>query len=44
MVKEEIEVYPLTMQHEDQSKDWNCMEDSIQVFKTYKLLQRIKNK
>ena len=44
MVKEEVEVYPLTMQHEDQSIDQDLMEDSIQVFKIYKLLQRMKNK
>jgi len=44
MVKEEVEVYPLTMQHEDQSIDHDLMEDSIQVFKIYKLLQRMKNK
>ena len=44
MVKEEVEDYPLPMQHEDQSKDWDLMEDSIQVFKIYKLLQRMKNK
>ena len=44
MVKEEVLEYPLTMHHEEQSIDRDLMEDSIQVFKIYKLLQRMKNK
>ena len=44
MVKEEVEEYPLPMHHEEQSIDRDLMEDSIQVFKIYKLLQRMKNK
>ena len=44
MVKEEIVEHPLPMQSEKQSTDWELMEDSIQVLKIYKLLQRMKNK
>ena len=44
MVKEEVLEYPLTMHHEEQSIDRDLMEDSIQVFKIYKLLQRMKIK
>ena len=44
MRKEEVEDYPLPMQSEEQSTDWDLMEDSIEVFKIYKLLQRMKNK
>ena len=44
MVKEEVEEYPLPMHHEEQSIDRDLMEDSIQVFKIYKLLKRMKNK
>jgi len=38
MVKEEVKECPL------QLADRELMEDSIQVFKIYKLLQRMKNK
>jgi hypothetical protein len=44
MVKEEVEDYPLPMQNKEQYTDWELMEDSIEVFKIYKLLQRMKNK
>ena len=44
MVKEEVVEHPLPMQSEEQSTDWELMEDSIQVLKIYKLLQRMKNK
>ena len=44
MVKEEVEEYPLPIQNEEQPIDRDLMEDSIQVFKIYKLLQRMKNK
>ena len=44
MVKEEVVEHPLPMQSEEQSTDWELMEDSIEVFKIYKLLQRMKNK
>ena len=44
MVKEEVVEHPIPMQSEEQSTDWELMEDSIQVFKIYKLLQRMKNK
>ena len=36
--------YVLPFQNEEQPKDKDLMEDSIQVFKIYKLLQRMKNK
>ena len=32
------------LQSEEQPTDWDLMEDSIEVFKIYKLLQRMKNK
>ena len=42
MGKEEVEERPLPLQ--PQPTDCDLMEDSIQVFKIYKLLQRMKNK
>ena len=44
MQKAEVEDYPLPMQSEEQPTDRDLMEDSIEVFKIYKLLQRMKNK
>jgi hypothetical protein len=44
MLKEEVEEPPLPMQSKEQPTDWDLMEDSIEVFKIYKLLQRMKNK
>lgn len=44
MVKEEVVEYPLPMHLEEQPIDRDLVEDSIQVFKIYKLLQRMKNK
>ena len=44
MVKEEVEEFQEPMQSEEQFTDWDLMEDSIEVFKIYKLLQRMKNK
>ena len=44
MLKEEVEEYGLPMQHEEKPMDLDLMEDSIEVFKIYKLLQRMKNK
>ena len=44
MVKEEVVKDPLPMQSKEQPTDWDLMEDSIEVFKIYKLLQRMKNK
>ena len=44
MVKEKVEECPVPIQNEEQSKDRDLTEDSIQVFKIYKLLQRMKNK
>ena len=44
MVKEEVEEYQQPMQSEEQPIDRDLMEDSIEVFKIYKLLQRMKNK
>ena len=44
ILKEEVEEYPLPIQNEKQPIDRDLMEDSIQVFKIYKLLQRMKNK
>ena len=44
MLKEEVEEYPPPIQTEKQPIDRDLMEDSIQVFKIYKLLQRMKNK
>ena len=38
--KEQVHQQPI----QTQPTDWNLMEDSIQVFKIYKLLQRMKNK
>ena len=43
MIKEEVVEHPLPMQSKEQSTDWEPMEDSIEVFKIYKLLQRMKN-
>ena len=43
-LKEEVEEYQQPMHSEEQSTDWDLMEDSIEVFKIYKLLQRMKNK
>jgi hypothetical protein len=44
MVKEEVVEHPLPIQNEEQPKERELMEDSIEVFKIYKLLQRMKNK
>ena len=44
MVKEEVVEHPLSMQSDEQYTDWELMEDSIEVLKIYKLLQRMKNK
>ena len=44
MVKEEVVEHPLPMQSKEQYTDWELMEDSIEVLKIYKLLQRMKNK
>ena len=44
MVKEEVVEHPIPMQSKEQSTDWELMKDIIQVFKIYKLLQRMKNK
>ena len=44
MLKEEMLEYQLPIQHEEQPMDMDLMEDSIQVFRIYKLLQRMKNK
>ena len=44
MLKEEILEYPLPIQHEEQHIDQDLMEESIQVFKIFKLLQRMKDK
>jgi hypothetical protein len=41
-IKEEVEEYQQPMQSEEQPTDWELMEDSIQVYKIYKLLQRMK--
>ena len=38
--KERVHQQPI----QTQPTDWDLMEDSIQVFKIYKLLQRMKNK
>ena len=43
-VKEKVEECPDPIQNEEQPTDCDLMEDSIQVFKIYKLLQRMKNK
>jgi len=43
MVKEKVKECPVPIQNEEQPKDRDLMEDSIQVFKIYKLLQRMKN-
>jgi hypothetical protein len=40
----EVVEHPTPMQSEEQLTDLEFMEDSIQVFKIYKLLQRMKNK
>ena len=44
MFKEEVEKDPLPLQSEKQPTDYDLIEDSIEVFKIYKLLQRMKNK
>ena len=41
---EEVVEHPLPMRSEEQLADWELMEDSIEVLKIYKLLQRMKNK
>jgi hypothetical protein len=43
-VKEEVVEPPLPIQSEKHPTDCDLMEDSIEVFKIYKLLQRMKNK
>ena len=43
-IKEEVEEYQQPLQSEEQPTDRDLMEDSIEVFKIYKLLQRMKNK
>ena len=42
--QEEVMEDPLPMQSVEQPIDRHLMEDSIVVFKIYKLLQRMKNK
>ena len=47
MRNEEVVEHQIPMRGDknmEQSLDWRLMEDSIEVFKTYKLLQWIKNK
>ena len=44
LLKEEVVQYQPPLLHQKQPTDWQLMEDSIQVFKIYKLLQRMKNK
>ena len=39
MVKEEVVEHPIPMQSKEQSTDWDLMEDSIEVFKIYKLFE-----
>ena len=41
---EEVVEPPPSMRSKEQPTDWDLMEDSIEVFKIYKLLQRMKNK
>ena len=41
---EEVVEHPLPIQIDEQLMDLDLMEDSIQVFKIFKLLQRMKNK
>ena len=43
ILKEKVKECPVPIQNEEQPKDRDLMEDSIQVFKIYKLLQRMKN-
>ena len=40
----EVIEHPLPIQIDEQPMNLDLMEDSIQVFKIFKLLQRIKNK
>ena len=42
--KEEVEEYPLPMRSDEQPTDRDLIEDSIEVFEIYKILQRLKNK
>jgi len=44
MGKEEVEECPLPLQSDKQPTDCDLMEESIQVFKIFKLLQRMKDK
>ena len=44
MGKEEVEECPLLLQSDKQPTDCDLMEESIQVFKIFKLLQRMKHK
>ena len=44
MVKKEVEECPLPVENAEQPFDRDLMEDSQQIFKIYKLLQRMKNK
>jgi hypothetical protein len=41
---DEVVEHPLPIQIDEQPMDLDLMEDSIQVFKIFKLLQRMKNK
>ena len=42
--KKEVDDYQQPMQSEEQPINWDLMDDSVLVFKIYKLLQRMKNK
>ena len=42
--KEEVDDHPLPMRNVKKPMDWDLMEDSIDVLKIYKLLQRLKDK
>ena len=41
---DEVVEHPLPIQINEQPMDLDLMEDSIQIFKIFKLLQRMKNK
>ena len=41
---DEVVEHPLLKQMDEKPMDLDLMEDSIEVFKIYKLLQRMKNK
>ena len=42
--KVEVEKYPLPIQMDEQPMDLDLLVESIQVFKIFKILQRMKNK